>query len=183
MLHLDLAENYRNDQQDAIQSVYLYKCFRIFTSCSYPKSPNNDSVTNDVILVTESSDHDRVTSMSCQQNVVHKIKHMHEKTYENIYVWSDGMGSHFKSRCIFKLLARKGPVDAVGGMVKKVILRKVKPDQLVVHSPLEVSESMAKLVPSIHSVYLPGNENIVKPEDISIARKTNQTLKIHKAER
>ena len=93
------------------------------------------------------------------------------------------MGSHFKSRYIFKLLARKGPVDAVGGMVKKVILRKVKPDQLVVHSPLEVSESIAKPVPSIHSVYLPGNENIVKPEDISITRKTNQTLKIHKAER
>ena len=41
----------------------------------------------------------------------------------------------------------------------------------------------AKLVPSIHSAYLPENENIVEPEDISMARKIDQTLKIYKLER
>ena len=46
-----------------------------------------------VIIVAESSDHDRVVPMSCLQNIVHKIEHMYEKTYENIYVWSDGMAS------------------------------------------------------------------------------------------
>ena len=50
---------------------------------------NNDVINNNVIVVTESSDHDRVTSMSCLQKVVHKIEHMHEKTYENVYIWSD----------------------------------------------------------------------------------------------
>ena len=40
-----------------------------------------------------------------------------------------------------------------------------------------------KIVPSIHSVYLPENENIVEPEDIGIARKIDQTFKIDKLER
>ena len=80
MLHVDFAENYKNDKRD----VYFgNQYFRIFTACWYAKSPNN----NDVI-VTKSSDHDRVTSMNCLQNIVHKMEHMHEKTYENVYVWS-----------------------------------------------------------------------------------------------
>ena len=41
----------------------------------------------------------------------------------------------------------------------------------------------AKLVPSIHSAYLPENENIAELEDISMARKIDQTLKICKLER
>ena len=48
--------------------------------CCYAKSPNNNDVRNDnVIVVTESSDHDRVASVSCLQKVVHKLEHMHEK--------------------------------------------------------------------------------------------------------
>ena len=39
---------------------------------------------------------------------------------------------------------------------------------------------MTKFVSSTNSLYLPGNENIVKPEDIGEVRKINQTLKIHK---
>ena len=60
-------------------------------------------------------------------------------------------------------------------------VRKVKSDQLVVHSPLEVSEAVTIFVSSIDSVYLPENENIVEPGDM--ARKIDQTLKIHKLER
>ena len=48
------------------------------------------------------------------------------------YVKSDGMGSQFRSRYIFKLLASKGPMDGIGGTVNNVILRKVKSGQLVV---------------------------------------------------
>ena len=53
----------------------------------------------------------------------------------------------------------------------------------MVHFPLERTEAVTKFVPSIQSVYLPENENIVEPEGISMARKIDQTLKIHKLER
>ena len=68
------------------------------------------------------------------------------------------MGSQFRSRYIFN-----------------------KSGQLVVHSPLEFSDTVTKFVPSIHSVYF--SENIIEPEDISMARKVDQTLEIHKLER
>ena len=84
MLHVDFPKSYKNDQQVAIQSAYFgNQCFRIFTACCYAKSSNNNDGRNDnVITVTESSDHDKVASMSCLQKVVHKIKHMHKKIYE-----------------------------------------------------------------------------------------------------
>ena len=53
----------------------------------------------------------------------------------------------------------------------------------MVHSPLDVSEVVTKFLPSIHSVYLAENENIVEPEVISMVRKIDQMLKIHKLER
>ena len=63
------------------------------TACCYTKSPDNNDGRNDsVIVVTESSDHDRVASMSSLQKVVHKIKHLPEKTYEDVYASSDGIG-------------------------------------------------------------------------------------------
>ena len=73
-------------------------------------------------------------------------------------------------------------MDGIGGTVKNIIFKKVKSDQLLVHSPLEVSESVTKFVLSIHSIYLRVTENIVEPEDISMARKIDQAFKIDKLE-
>ena len=84
------------------------------------------------------------------------------------------MGSKFRSRYIFQLLASKNPMNGIGGTVKNVIVRKVKSGQLVLHSPLDISEAVTTFFPSLHSVYLLKNENIVEPLDISMARKINQ---------
>ena len=64
-----------------------------------------------------------VASNELLENVVQKIEHLHEKRYENVYVWSDGMMSQFRSRYIFKLLASKGLMNGIGGTIKNVILR------------------------------------------------------------
>ena len=81
------------------------------------------------------------------------------------------------------MLASKGLMYGIGGTVKNVILRKFKSGQLVIYSPLEFSVAMTKFVTSIHSVYLPGNENIVEPGDITMARKIVQMLKVNKLEK
>ena len=102
---------------------------------------NNSDARNDIVIfITESSDHDRVACMICLQKVVHEIEHMHKRTCENVYVWSDGMRSQFRSHNVFKLLASKGAMDGIGGTVKNVILSKVKSGQLMVNSPLEIFE-------------------------------------------
>ena len=108
--------------------------------------------------------------------------------HENVYAWSDGMGSQFRSRDAFKLLActvlpgrtlswyynerhhGKGPMDGIAGTVKNVIFRKVRSVQMVVYSPLEFSEAATKFVSSSHSVYLPENEKVIESENILKAR-------------
>ena len=91
MIQVDFAESYKNEQQDAIKSAYCgNQCFSIFTKCCYFNIQGK--IKNDnVIVVTERSDHDRVASMSCLQKVVHEIESKHGKCYENLCMWSDGM--------------------------------------------------------------------------------------------
>ena len=82
--------------------------------------------------------------MSYLQKVVHEIESKHGKCYENLCVWSDGMGAQFRSSFVFQILActilpkksfmwlsnerhhGKGPMDGLGGTVKNVVFRKVK---------------------------------------------------------
>ena len=75
---------------------------------------------------------------------------MHAKTDKNVYLWSDRMGSQFRSRYILRLLTSKGFIDGIKRTVKNVALRKVKSGQLVVHSVLEFSEAICcdKICPS-----------------------------------
>ena len=111
------------------------------------------------------------------------------------------MGAQLKSWFVFQILAGtilpnkslmwlynehhhgKDPMDGVGGTVKNVIFRKVKSGQVVIYSTQEFSEAVKTLVPAIHAVYLPENENIIEPKGIKSSRKIKETLKIHKLER
>ena len=201
MVQVDFAESYKNEQQDAIQSAYFgNQCFSIFTACCYSKV--SGKIKNDnVIIVTERSDHDRVTSMSCLQKVIGEIESKNNELYKNLYIWSDGMGAQFRSRFVFKLLAGtvlpkkslkwfyneryhgKGPMDGVGGTVKNVVFRKVKSGQIVIYSPREFCVAVNLFVPSIHATYLPESENIVEPKDIEASKRIKKTLKVHKLER
>ena len=181
MVQVDFAASYKNDQQDAIQSAYFRnQCFSIFTACCY-------------VNVEGVIKNDGVVSMSCLQKVVEEIELKNGKSYENLYVWSDGMGAQFRSRFVFQILAcaifqekhvwyynerhhGKGLMDGVGGTVKNVIFRKVKLGKVVIYSPQEFAEAVKKFVPAIHAVYLPERENIVEPVGLESAKKIRDTL-------
>ena len=126
---------------------------------------------------------------------------MHGKCYENLYVWSNGMGAQFRSCFVFKLLVGivlpinslmwfynechhgKGPMDGVGGTVKNVVFKKVKSGQVVINSPQDFSEAVKSFVPSTNIVYLPESESIIEPKDTECTKKIKDTLKLHKLER
>ena len=71
-------------------------------------------------------------------------------------------------------------MDDVGGIIKNVFFRKVKSDQIVVHTPKDFSDAAMKFVPSIITVYLPRTDEIVDPESIHQAPSIPETLSIHK---
>ena len=51
------------------------------------------------------SDHNRITSMSCLKKVIDTVETVCGKWFTNAVLWSDDMGTPFRSRFIFQLLA------------------------------------------------------------------------------
>ena len=100
MLHVDFTESYKNDQKYAIQNAYFKnQSFSIFTECCYTKSPNNSNVRNfSVTVVTESSDHNRVASMIVCKKLFTRSSACMKNVAKNAFVWSDVIGSQFRSR-------------------------------------------------------------------------------------
>ena len=106
IIHVDYSESYRNKQQDEIQSAYFGQTsFSIFTACVYHKANNGADtvVKRPMTIISESSDHSRIASMSCIHMIIEEI----EKTMDlsKVIVWSDGCGAQFRSRFVFKFLS------------------------------------------------------------------------------
>ena len=136
--------------------------------------------------------------MGCLKKVIDTVVTECGKSFTNAVLWSDGMGTQFRSRFIIQLLAGtmflnkllcwfyneghhgKIPMDDVGGTIKNVIFRKVKSGQIVVHTPKEFSDAAMKFVPSIITVYLSKSNEIVEPESIHQAPSIPEILSIYK---
>ena len=86
--------------------------------------------------------------MSCLKKVIDTVETECGKSFTNVFLWNDGMGTQFRSRFVFQLLAgtmflnkswfynerhhSQVPVDDVGRTIKNVIFRKVKSGQILV---------------------------------------------------
>ena len=199
LVHVDFAESYRNDQQNEIKSTYFgNQSFLPFKSCFYFKGVTRKIKNKSVVVVTENSDHNRITSMSYLKKVIDTVETECGKSFTNVVLWSDDVGAQFRSRFIFQLLAGtmflnkslcwfyneghhgKVPMNEVGGTIQNVIFRKGKSGQIVVHKPKEFSDVAMKLVLSIITVYLPKSDEIVEPESIHQAPSMPETFSIHK---
>ena len=137
-----------------------------------------------IVIVTENSDHNRVTSMSSLGKVVEIAENSLGKSFRRLIIPSDGMSAQFRSRFIFKLLAStlflekkvswfynerhhgKYPMDGVGGTLKNVVFRKFKSSQTVVQTPEEFTKVAGKYVPSITTEYLSKEAEITEPKEI-----------------
>ena len=198
LVHVDFAESYRNDQQNEIKSAYFgNQSFSLFTSCCYFKGATSEIRSKSVVEVTENSDHNSITSMSCLKKVIDTVETECGKSFTNVILWSDGMGAQFRSKFIFQLLAEtmflnkslcwfyserhhgRVSMNAVGRTTKNVIFQKVKSGQIVVHTHKEFSDAAMKFVPSIISVYLPKLDEIAEPESIYQEPSIPETLSIH----
>ena len=71
-------------------------------------------------------------------------------------------------------------MDDVGITIRNIIFRKLKPGEIVVHTPKEFFYVAMKLVPSIITVYLPISDKTVQPESIHQLSSSPETLSIHK---
>ena len=136
--------------------------------------------------------------MSCLKKVIDTVETECSKSFTNVVLWSDGMGTQFQSRFIFQLLAGtmfldkslcwfynerhhgKVPIDDVSRTIKNIIFRKANSCQIVVHTPKEFSDAAMEFVSSIITVYFPKSKEIVEPESIHQAPSIPETFSVHK---
>ena len=106
LVHVDFAESYRNVQQNEIKSAYFEnQSFSLFSSRCYFKRVTNDIRNKSVVVMTENSDYNKITSMSCFKRVTDTVETECGKSFTNVVLWSDDIGTQFRSRFIFQLLA------------------------------------------------------------------------------
>ena len=179
LLHVDFSESYKNKNQDEIHSAYFGgKCFSIFTACAYYRL-GTDVLSDSITVITESSEHDRSCALSCIRKVIEKVETVHDSQYDSIEIWSDGCSAQFRSRYVFHLCATafitdknlswnynerhhgKGPMDGVGGTLKRTVFNAVKSKKVVINSPEEFAMAAESLVEGIHTVYMTNDEILV----------------------
>ena len=136
--------------------------------------------------------------MSYLEKVIDTVETECSKSFTNVVLWSDGMGTQFRSRLVFQLLAGtmflnkslcwfyneghhgKIPMDDVGRTIKNIIFQKVNSGQIVIHTPREFSDAAIKFVSSIITVYWPISDKIVESKSIHQAPSIPETLLVHK---
>ena len=100
LVHVGFAESYRSDQQNETQSAYVgNQSFPLFT-VSFVKSATSEIRNKSVVVVTENSDYNRITSINCLKKVIDTLESECGKSF-NVVLWSDGMGAQFRSRFIY----------------------------------------------------------------------------------
>jgi len=204
MVQVDYSEGYKNKNQDEIQSAYFgHETFSIFTACGYFR-PNETAELEKVPLtiVSEANDHSRIASFTCVSKVIDSIEERLPllNKLQQVYIWSDGCSSQFRSRYTFALLTQlhpdklvewnyneahhgKGPMDGIGGTIKNKVFKEVKSGRIVVESAEDFSKHANRLCESVTTLYLPKSEVFEEPADLAEAPYVNGTLTVHKVVR
>ena len=135
VIQVDFAENYTTKLQGEIQSAYwAYNQVTVFTVCAWDKEG-----VHSMTIVSDYLHHDKY-AVNVFLNTIFKWLDEEVRQFESIVIFSDGAASQFKQRyllCSLTLMNRqitwnffatshgKGPVDGVGGTVKRIVAKEV----------------------------------------------------------
>ena len=77
----------------------------------------------------------------------------------------------------------KGPMDGVGGTIKRVVLGLVKSNKITINAAEEFATEASKYKPSIQSIYLSSDDEIIEPSFVKVALYIQGTLDTHYVKR
>ena len=103
--HVDYSKNYKNKEQDEIQSAYFgQSSFSLFKAAVYHLDSDTNLVKRPAAVVSASIDHWRIAALTCIDFVIKEVERHTNLT--NMIMWSDGSAAQFRSRFALKLLAK-----------------------------------------------------------------------------
>jgi len=170
VIHEDFSENFVIKQQDEIMSAHwISEGVTLFTAI-VTKSTSSDSY----VVVSNELSHDKY-SVHCYNQAI--LKHANANSeIKHLHMFSDGAGSQFKNRFSLSVLLDpkqlhpklermdwsffgtahgKGPVDGIGGTVKRTVWRRILQRRAIITSAEEFARIAEENCPSIIILYVP----------------------------
>lgn len=137
LIQVDFSENYTCVHQDEVQSAHWHQSqVSLFTAAAY-----HSGVIHPVVIASDILDHTKETVVCYVSHLLDEIP----SSIRKVEMWSDGPSSQFKNRFIaaaldvletkynikikwnfFATSHGKGPVDGIGGTLKRVVFEQVK---------------------------------------------------------
>ena len=113
IIHVDYSKNYKDKEQDEIQSAYFgHKSFSIFTACCYSRGIDGTLLNENFTVTSEVTDCSRLAAFSCINLIIDSLQKKFPSQFNNspvFYIWSDGCASQFWSRFAFTLMTHFNP--------------------------------------------------------------------------
>ena len=180
VLQEDFSENYLLKQQNEIMSAHWRNdSVSLFTAVL-----NTQSGSQSYVVVSDELHHDKYAVAAFNRKIL-GVANQNE-SIRKLHVFSDGAGSQFKNRYTLSLLLwpqnmhtnltymdwsffgtahGKGPVDGVGGMVKRAVWRRVLQGQAVVHDAVEFVSVAQEACPGVNILHVPSSDiEVVRQE-------------------
>ena len=151
-------------------------------------------------VTSEVKDKSRTAAISSVDVVLKHVLLRGEHEVDTRHIFSEGCAAQFRSRYVFNLLIYiqtekqliwqhnerhhgQGPMDGIGGTIKKLFFRMVKSGQIVINSSSEFASFADEICSTVDSLYPPENKVMVEPEEDKYDTAIPDTLQIHKVNR
>ena len=170
VLQIDFAENYTTQWQDEVQSAHWCKIQITLMTAVHWHGDNCKSA----VVISDDTDH---TKESIVVFLVHLIKSLVSSDIKVLHIWSDGPSSQFKNRYIAAILPDlesrfdlkiiwnffatshgKGPVDAIGGTVKRQVATRVIQRRAIVRNAESFYQCALECCRSINVYFKPATK-------------------------
>ena len=171
VIQVDFAENYKNRQQNEVQSAYFgQESFSLYTVVAWYEA-DGKVCSKSFCFVTDETEHSKFVAYTFNQLLIAELRIL-APNLKTIHFWSDGCAGQFKSKYCFQLLTTypldlnvtwnyfashhgKGPVDGVGGTIKSTVFSDVRAGKVVVNSAKEFATYADSRVISISTAFIP----------------------------
>ena len=130
-------------------------------------------------MINESSDHSRIAAFTCTNTLANELKKWMKDSLKKVILCGDGCSSQFHSKHVFALMTHfdksvqlelhyneahhgKGPMNGVGGTIKRVIFGLVKSNKITINTAEEFAAEASVAMTSIQSIYLSRDDELIE---------------------
>ena len=110
--HVNYSENYKEKQQDEIQSAnFRHNSFSIVMACYYARGDDGTLLNENFIATSEATNQSGIAAFSSINLIIDSLQkkfHSQFNNYPVFYIWSNGCASRFRCRFVFALMMDDG---------------------------------------------------------------------------